>query len=204
MRAQAFKKNTPFLRCLVGHQDLPTSSRALSPSLLPPPVRVPVPENPPSPLSHWIELCPIESDPHSVPEVAPEPISLSVDLHLLNTGDQISEQTSESRSPWIGLRRIDDNEHGIPEVAPEPTSLYLDLHPLEDDADSIPDDLPKPQSYWIDLHDINEYKQLVPDISPEPLSLFLDLHPLEGTNSIPEISPSDLKFVLGEQNQCPF
>ncbi|KZP21315.1 hypothetical protein FIBSPDRAFT_931733 [Athelia psychrophila] len=81
-----------------------TSSDSLSPSVLPlPPRRVSRPENPPSSLSHWIELHPIGRDERAIPEVAPGPISLYMDLHPLESGDPIPEQTPEPQLSWIEL-----------------------------------------------------------------------------------------------------
>ncbi|KZP14151.1 hypothetical protein FIBSPDRAFT_896780 [Athelia psychrophila] len=131
---------------VTGQQDLPTSSRSPKPNLISPQRRGSIPEMPPSPPSHWIELHPIDNYEQRVPEVAPEPTSLYVDLHPLEDDEySIPEAPPEPRSMWIELRPVrDGNEHIIPKVAPEPTALYLDLHPSEDDADSITDNLPRP------------------------------------------------------------
>ncbi|KZP17083.1 hypothetical protein FIBSPDRAFT_1047048 [Athelia psychrophila] len=165
---------------VIGHKNLATASRSSSPAALLPPERASMPERPPSPLSHWIELHPVDSYEHDIPEAAPEHTSLYIDLHSIEDDARlIPEVPPEPRSMWVELHSVDGNERSIPEVAPEPTSLYLDLHPLEDDEDSVPEDLPDPQSYWMDLHPIDQSARPVPETSPEPVSMSLDLHPSE-------------------------
>ncbi|KZP27075.1 hypothetical protein FIBSPDRAFT_1040283 [Athelia psychrophila] len=166
-------------RDTIDHENLPIASRFSLPAALTP-ESVSIPEAPPSPLSHWIVLHPLDSYQPDIPKAAPEPTSLYMDLHSFeDRADSIPEAPPEPRSMWIELHPVGGKEHTIPEVAPEPTSLYLDLRPLENGEDSIPDDLPEPQSYWIDLHPIDQSTRPVPEVPPESMSMLLDLHPSE-------------------------
>lgn len=86
-----------FLSHITGHQVLSISLRFPKLNVLSPGWRGLILETPPSPLSYWIELHPIDKYDHGVPDLAPEPVSLSLDFHPLGSGDQISDQASETR-----------------------------------------------------------------------------------------------------------
>lgn len=69
----------------------------------------PIPEEPPVPLSHWIDLHAIEEFINRVPEVAPDPPSFFLELHPLSTS--------------------------VPEISPSPEKLSLELQSSEADAE---------------------------------------------------------------------
>ncbi|KZP09846.1 hypothetical protein FIBSPDRAFT_900180 [Athelia psychrophila] len=140
---------------------------------------VSIPANPQSHLSHWVELRPINSDKHTIPDVALEPVYLYMAPHPSESVNRIPEQTPEPQSPWIELHPIDIYGHDIPGVTLDLTFLNFGLHGFEEDAESIPDKIPKLQSHRIDLCPIDEYPRPIPKILLEPLSLLLDLLPLE-------------------------
>ncbi|KZP14184.1 hypothetical protein FIBSPDRAFT_959903 [Athelia psychrophila] len=152
--------------------------------------RVLIPEIPPSPRSHWIDLHPIDDFQHH-------------DLRSKSLSANSPEQAIYDR-------------HTVPEEPPAPLSYWIDLHAI-DDAESlrdnlhwpspphspakkglmryIPEEPPAPLSYWIDLHSIEELRgDSVPAAAPDPASIFLDLHPLDAP--VPESAPSPALLFL--------
>ncbi|KZP18785.1 hypothetical protein FIBSPDRAFT_1045913 [Athelia psychrophila] len=67
-----------------------------------------------------------------IPECAPEPVSLWLDLHPLDDASHVPQCDSEPQVLWLDLHHLDDlaNEPQL-ECDPEPQSLWLDMHPLE-------------------------------------------------------------------------
>ncbi|KZP14212.1 hypothetical protein FIBSPDRAFT_896832, partial [Athelia psychrophila] len=182
-----------------------------------------VPEEPPAPLSHWIDLRALEDYECLVPEVAPEPASMFLEMYPLDhlsaaetaakeeiqhhpKGGNLEDISFASSSTNQGLTTNStskDVPETIPADPPSPPSYWIDLHPIEDAKSDhlghenglIPEEPPMPLSYWIDLRPIEYYGPLVPEIAAEPTSVFLELHPLEDS-SAPSIPPSPAEVAL--------
>ncbi|KZP15483.1 hypothetical protein FIBSPDRAFT_958823 [Athelia psychrophila] len=76
-----------------------------------------IPDVPPSPLSYWIDLRPIEEAKAD---------------HLGHENRLLPEELPVPLSYWIDLRPIEDLAGLVLEVSPKPTSMSLELHPLDD------------------------------------------------------------------------
>ncbi|KZP28712.1 hypothetical protein FIBSPDRAFT_247175 [Athelia psychrophila] len=155
-----------------------------------------VPDEPPSPLSYWIDLHPIEgakTDPHEgesriIPDEPPSPLSYWIDLHPIDDAE-VDLHGNENRF--------------IPDEPPSPLSYWIDLHPIDDAKANphedknrfIPETPPVPISHWINLRPIEDYRGLVREVAPEPTSMFLELHPLDDL-SPPEVPPSPVELTL--------
>lgn len=50
-----------------------------------------IPEEPPSPISYWIDLHPLDDCIKDVPEISPEPLCLRLDLHPLDDANSTPE-----------------------------------------------------------------------------------------------------------------
>ncbi|KZP34656.1 hypothetical protein FIBSPDRAFT_810048 [Athelia psychrophila] len=128
-----------------------------------------IPDKPPAPLSHWIDLYDIE-------DTEAEP------LIRQNVLIPVPEEPPVPVSHWIQLPPIEDTEA-------EPV-------PLIHENELIPEKPPVPLSHWIDLRPIEDYGGFVPEVTPEPASVSLELNPVEDT-SVPEIPPSPAEVTLG-------
>ena len=93
-----------------------------------------------------------DSSDDGIPECAPEPLSLWIDLHPLN------------------------DARPIPECAPESVSLWVNLHPIDDISD-VPTRRPDSPALWLDLHPVDDYNNVAPESTPEPASLSQELFP---------------------------
>ncbi|KZP15482.1 hypothetical protein FIBSPDRAFT_1048126 [Athelia psychrophila] len=95
-----------------------------------------IPDEPPSPLSYWIDL-------HHIEGAKADPLGHENGL--------IPEEPPTPLSHWIDLRPIEDHESLVPDVAPEPTSTFLELYPLDHSA--VPEVPPFPAEFTLELHD---------------------------------------------------
>lgn len=99
----------------------------------------PIPDGTPSPLSHWVDLHPIEN---------------SIAGHLTHQRNLIPEEPPLPLSHWIDLHTIEDWANLTPEIAPEPTSMFLELHPLQ--RSSLPEESSSPTEITLHLYELQD------------------------------------------------
>ncbi|KZP13822.1 kinase-like protein [Athelia psychrophila] len=117
----------------------------------------------------------LSSTAANIPECAPEPLSMWIDLHYIDSFHDVPRADPEPQSLWVELHELNSSTLDTPECAPEPLSHSFNLHPI-DDTHNVPQSDPEPRSLWFDLHQINDH---VPELMPEPASHSLDLHTVE-------------------------
>lgn len=98
-----------------------------------------IPDEPPSPRSHWIDL-------HSIEGTGAD--------YLGHENERIPEEPPAPSSYWIDLRPIEDSGILVPEVAPDPTSMFLEVHPLVDLP--APEVAPSPTEFTLQLHELHD------------------------------------------------
>lgn len=151
------------------------------------------PEQPPK-VKSFKDLTEVEQVVHpneGIPEIAPEPVSLSIELVEV---DEIVGSTGGHDIP----------SHAPPEIPPEPLSIVVDLTDSGDVLESwndVPEVPPNPVSFSIDLVEAPIGSQsLIPEILPSPPSFAIALDELRDPyqRSIPEhpSSPSSISIVL--------